>query len=108
MYAKEVNNQAPQSADELKAKLNPATNPYGATGWNYWWDQEVPNNPTYQAWFWENIVTSDNAVYSMLWDKAVPELWSNQYYYNYFFTTAVPTGMAISYSFSFSASSSFR
>jgi len=89
----------PSNAQELKRKLNPNTNPHGPTGWNYWWDVEIPGNHTYREWFFNDIVPTDPLIYSMLLDRAIPGLWTQGFYYKYFFDTLVPEKTANSFYF---------
>ncbi len=46
------------------------------------WTHKVPGNSTYQEWFWNDIVPSDNVdparldVRWMFWNEAVPNNWA--------------------------------
>ena len=82
------------SASELNNLVDPRTNP---SGYGFWWDYGIPNNTIYRDWFFTQVVPNNSYLYSMLWDKAVPELWASQYYYTYLFDHAIPDKIASSF-----------
>ncbi|OLB81105.1 MAG: hypothetical protein AUI14_04375 [Actinobacteria bacterium 13_2_20CM_2_71_6] len=64
------------SADDLACKLSPAAN----ASYAQWWTS-VSTNPTYQKWFWTDIVPKQTSACrtdtaNTLWNQAAPNNWA--------------------------------
>ena len=84
------------SVSQIANKLNPKTNTNSADNWN-WWNNIIPKDQSCTTMFFQEVAPTDNTIYSMLWDRVVPEFWANQFYYKYLFDHAIPEKLSNSY-----------
>jgi len=83
-----------ERALSLSLLMDPRTN---LSNYAYWWDTAIPGNTTYRDEFFTQVVPNNSYIYSMLWDKAIPELWDSGFYYSYFWDHAVPDKIVAGY-----------